>query len=67
MQTLTTIGLDKAKSVFQARQVHGVDSEGRRSIGNPLWAHGPLAQFRPERIIRPWSKSRGDCFLAATA
>jgi hypothetical protein len=30
MQTVTTIGLDIAKSVFQ---VHGVDAEGRRRLG----------------------------------
>jgi hypothetical protein len=57
MQTVTTIGLDIAKSVFQ---VHGVDAAGqvvirrrlkalvwRRSLGNGHhhWPHG-------------WSKSR---------
>ena len=30
MQTITTIGLDIAKSVFQ---VHGIDAEAMRSFG----------------------------------
>jgi transposase len=41
MQTITTVGLDIAKSVFQ---VHGVDVEGKVVIRRQLscFAHGNL-------------------------
>jgi hypothetical protein len=45
MQTVTTIGLDIAKSVFQ---VHGVDAEGnvlrlsRSSLSTPEWLMKPM-------------------------
>ncbi len=37
MQTVTTIGLDIAKSVFQ---LHGIDAAGQR--GNPAAVEAPL-------------------------
>ena len=41
MQTITTIGLDIAKSVFQ---VHGVDAGGQVVIRRQLW---PWDQLKP--------------------
>ena len=40
MQTVTTVGLDIAKSVFQ---VHGVDASGKVIIRRQTadWPHGP--------------------------
>src|SRR5450759_2274883 len=43
MQTITTIGLDIAKSVFQ---VHGVDAEGKVVIRRQLKRHYALAFFQ---------------------
>ena len=43
MQTVTTIGLDIAKSVFQ---VHGVDAEGNVLIRRQLKRRYVLAFFR---------------------
>ena len=43
MQTITTIGLDIAKSVFQ---VHGVDAAGRVVIGRQLKRRHVLAFFQ---------------------
>ena len=43
MQTVTTIGLDIAKSVFQ---VHGVDAEGNVLIRRQLKRHYVLAFFQ---------------------
>ena len=42
MQTVTTIGLDIAKSVFQ---VHGIDAEGKVIIRRKLKRHYVLAFF----------------------
>src|SRR5580700_2978914 len=42
MQTITTIGLDIAKSVFQ---VHGVDNDGKVVIGRQLKRRYVLAFF----------------------
>ena len=42
MQTVTTIGLDIAKSVFQ---VHGVDTAGQAVIGRQLKRRQVLAFF----------------------
>jgi transposase len=47
MQTVTTIGLDIAKSVFQ---VHGIDAEGKVVI---TWTHGA----RPHVGIKSLSMS----------
>ena len=43
MQTVTTIGLDIAKSVFQ---VHGVDAAGQVVVRRQLKRHYVLAFFR---------------------
>ena len=43
MQTVTTIGLDIAKSVFQ---VHGIDAEGKVLIRRQLKRRYVLAFFR---------------------
>ena len=45
MQTITTIGLDIAKSVFQ---VHGVDAEGKVIIRRQLKRRYVLAFFRKQ-------------------
>ena len=44
MQTITTIGLDIAKSVFQ---VHGVNAEGQVLIGRPRGRSNTCAGARP--------------------
>ena len=44
MQTVTTIGLDIAKSVFQ---VHGVDAAGQVVIRRQLKRRAVLAFFQP--------------------
>jgi hypothetical protein len=46
MQTVTTIGLDIAKSVFQ---VHGVDAAGRVVIRRQLKRRHVLASLRSSR------------------
>ena len=43
MQTVTTIGLDIAKSVFQ---VHGIDAEGKVLIRRQLKRRYVLAFFK---------------------
>jgi transposase len=43
MQTVTTIGFDIAKSVFQ---VHGVDADGNVVLRRQLKRHYVLAFFR---------------------
>ena len=48
MQTVTTIGLDIAKSVFQ---VHGVDAEG-----NVLRALGHTVRLMPPAYVKPYVK-----------
>ena len=53
MQTITTIGLDIAKSVFQ---VHGVDAGGHVIIRRQLKRRSVLAFFRSYR--RAWSTLR---------
>jgi transposase len=53
MQTVTTIGLDIAKSVFQ---VHGIDAEGQVIIRRQLRRRYVLAFF--EKLCRAWSGSR---------
>ncbi|HWJ19466.1 MAG TPA: hypothetical protein VNR65_12150 [Geobacterales bacterium] len=57
MQTITTIGLDIAKSVFQ---VHGVDAQGSpkdcsASSSNPMM-EGPLVPI-PKRSTSPRATS----------
>ena len=47
MQTVTTIGLDIAKSVFQ---VHGVDAEGRVLICRKLKRRYVLAFFEAAAV-----------------
>jgi transposase len=44
MQTVTTIGLDIAKSVFQ---VHGIDAEGNVLIRRQLGLHGDRLPVEP--------------------
>ena len=53
MQTVTTIGLDIAKSVFQ---VHGVDAEGNVLIRRQLKRRYVLAFF--QKLPRAWLGSR---------
>ena len=53
MQTITTIGLDIAKSVFQ---VHGVDGAGQVVIRRQLSDARSWCSFRSYR--RVWSASR---------
>jgi transposase len=53
MQTITTIGLDIAKSVFQ---VHGVDNDGKVVIRRQLKRRYVLAFF--EKLQPAWSASR---------
>jgi hypothetical protein len=45
MQTVTTIGLDIAKSVFQ---VHGIDTKG--DVDHPPSAQAPLRSGGPARF-----------------
>jgi transposase len=53
MQTVTTIGLDIAKSVFQ---VHGVDAAGQVVIRRQLKRRYVLAFF--QKLSHVWSASR---------
>ena len=53
MQTITTIGLDIAKSVFQ---VHGVDADGQVVVRRQLKRRYVLAFFRSYR--HAWLASR---------
>jgi transposase len=53
MQTVTTVGLDIAKSVFQ---VHGVDAIGQAVIRRQLKRRYVLTFFKSYR--RAWSGSR---------
>ena len=53
MQTVTTIGLDIAKSVFQ---VHGVDAAGQVLIRRQLKRRTVLAFF--EKLPPSWLASR---------
>ncbi|MET4449245.1 transposase [Bradyrhizobium sp. GM2.2] len=53
MQTITTIGLDIAKAVFQ---VHGVDAVGDVVIRRQLKRRSVLAFF--EKLSPVWSASR---------
>ena len=53
MQTVTTIGLDIAKSVFQ---VHGIDAEGKVLIRRQLKRRYVLAFF--QKLRRAWLGSR---------
>jgi len=51
MQTVTTIGLDIAKSVFQ---VHGIDAEGKVVIRRQLKRRYVLAFWRlASLVLRP--------------
>ena len=49
MQTITTIGLDIAKSVFR---VHGIDAEGKVVIRRQLKRRYVLAFFQKLRLFR---------------
>ena len=53
MQTITTIGLDIAKSVFQ---VHGVDAGGQAIVRRQLKRRYVLTFFQERR--RVWSVSK---------
>ena len=53
MQTVTTIGLDIAKSVFQ---VHGVDAAGKVVIGRQLKRRYVLAFFPEAAILPGWHR-----------
>jgi transposase len=50
MQTITTIGLDIAKSVFQ---VHGIDAEGNAALRRQLERRYVVAFFQklPPRLV----------------
>ncbi len=58
MQTITTIGLDIAKSVFQ---VHGVDADGQVVIRRQLKRRYVLAFF--EKLPPLPSRHRGLCVV----
>ena len=58
MQTITTIGLDIAKSVFQ---VHGVDSDGQTVIRRQLKRRYVLAFFRLGSVTREKVSFRMTC------
>jgi transposase len=58
MQTITTIGLDIAKSVFQ---VHGVDAGGQMVIRRQLKRRFVLAFFEK---LPPCLWDRGVCLIA---
>ena len=58
MQTITTIGLDLAKSVFQ---VHGVDAGGQVIVRRQLKRRYVLTFFRSYRHV--WSVSKPACRL----
>ena len=49
MQTVSTIGLDIAKSIFQ---VHGIDAEGKVVIRRQLKRRYVLAFFQKLRLFR---------------
>ena len=51
MQTVTTIGLDIAKSVFQ---VHGIDAEGKVLIRRQLKRRYVLAFFQKLSAVPRW-------------
>ena len=51
MQTITTIGLNIAKSVFQ---VHGVDAGGSRT-----WLHRPMRQNVKKALADPEPSTHG--------
>jgi transposase len=59
MQTVTTIGLDIAKSVFQ---VHGVDAAGQVMIRRQLKRRAVLTFFQK---LRPCLVGRGLRFVAS--
>jgi len=54
MQTITTIGLDIAKSVFQ---VHGVDAAGQVVIRRQLKRRQVLAFFEKLSPVLGWHRS----------
>ena len=60
MQTITTIGLDIAKSVFQ---VHGVDADGRVVVRRQLKRRYVMAFFQKLPPLAVWD-ARGDWRLA---
>jgi transposase len=51
MQTVTTIGFDIAKSVFQ---VHGVDAVGQVAIRRQLKRRHVLAFFEQHGAVHTW-------------
>jgi hypothetical protein len=52
MQTVTTIGFDIAKSVFQ---VHGVDAAGQVVFANSRWpTHSPMSSQRKPKSHARW-------------
>ena len=55
MQTITTIGLDIAKSVFQ---VHGVDAAGQVVIRRQLKRRHVLAFFQKRALLTPGPSDR---------
>ena len=58
MQSISTIGLDIAKSVFQ---VHGVDAAGQVVLRRQR-RHGPLLSgaIAPLAVISPWQPASRD-------
>ena len=63
MQTITTIGLDIAKSVFQ---VHGVDAAGQVVIRRQLKRHDPSDKRVPE-VARACLAALGNQLLSLKA
>ena len=54
MQTIATIGLDIAKSVFQ---VHGVDAAGQVVVRRQLKRRHVMAFFREAAAVPYWHRS----------
>ena len=57
MQTVTTIGLDIAKSVFQVFQVHGVDAAGQVVVRRQL----------KRRYVLPFFQKLPSCLVGIEA
>jgi transposase len=62
MQTVTTVGLDIAKTVFQ---VHGIDAAGNVVIRRQLRRRNVLAFFQklPRCLVEIWGVRLKCCFL----
>src|SRR6201984_2732607 len=64
MQTVTTIGFDIAKSVFQ---VHGVDAAGQVVVRRRLQALGHSVKLMPPSYVKPYVKRQKNDMADAEA